>query len=219
MTYKLLDLFSGAGGAARGYQLAGFHVTGVDNRPQPRYCGDAFIQADALEYVAEHGREFDAIHASPPCQLWSRVGNHSRRAGKIYPDYISPIRPHLFALGKPFIIENVVGAPLVDPLLLCGSMFDPPLNVRRHRLFEVGFPIEPPIWPCRHALMGPRFEVYEHYKKRLTSTVRVNGGYTKGAAEAMQINWRTHKELVESIPPAYTEFIGRVLMQVLEHGR
>ena len=107
---RLLDLFSGAGGAARGYQLAGFHVTGVDNRLQPRYCGDAFIQADALEYVAEHGRDFDAIHVSPPCQGYSIMQNLPWLRGREYPLLILPTLEILEKLGKPFVLENVMGA-------------------------------------------------------------------------------------------------------------
>jgi site-specific DNA-cytosine methylase len=102
----LLDLFCGAGGCARGYQMAGFHVTGIDNRPQPRYAGDAFIQADALEYVAAHGHEYDCIHASPPCQAYS-VSANMPWVGE-YPQLIEPLRQLLISIGKPCVSAQVI---------------------------------------------------------------------------------------------------------------
>lgn len=215
---RLLDLFCGAGGAAMGYHRAGFtEIVGVDIKRQPRYPFK-FVLGDALEYVLEHGQEFDAIHASPPCQLYSIVANHSRASGTKYPDLVADTWWSCMALECPWVIENVPHAPLDITLMLCGSMFDPPMNIRRHRIFESNVVLEPPTWGCRHRLMGPRFELYEHYKKRLSSTVRVNGGFTKGADEAMGIDWMTHYELTQAVPPAYTEFIGRQLMKVLSGG-
>src|SRR5215472_2155359 len=110
---RLLDLFCGAGGATKGYQRAGFHVTGVDIEPQPRYCGDEFIQADALEVLAdlEFLAGFDVIHASPPCQAYSRTQRfHNVRHD--HPDLLPPTRARLIASGLPYVIENVEGAPL-----------------------------------------------------------------------------------------------------------
>lgn len=195
-----------------GYSRAGFEIVGVDVRPQKHYPFE-FHQADFFEYVKEHGQEFDAIHASPPCQAYSIVANHSRDTGTIYSDLVGNVWWALYGLDIPWVIENVPGAPLEIDLLLCGSMFDPPMSIRRHRIFESSFTLAPPMWPCRHRLMGPRFELYEHYRKRLSSTVRVNGGYTKGAAEAMGIDWMGHKELTQAVPPAYTEFIGSQLLR------
>src|SRR5208337_2039100 len=124
MRPRLLDLFCGAGGAARGYQLAGFCVLGIDNRPQKNYAGCWFHQADALEYVREHGREFDAIHASPPCQKFSVASALHRNNGKEYPDCLTPIREQLKKLSIPWIIENVFGAPMRPyTIMLCGPMF------------------------------------------------------------------------------------------------
>jgi hypothetical protein len=136
---RLLDLFCGAGGCARGYQRAGFYVVGVDNRPQPRYAGDEFVQADALEYVRDHGHEFDAIHASPPCQGYSDGANniHGRPTTRCR----SPTCARLLeATGLPYVIENVEGARkhMRDPVTVCGLSLG--LNVRRHRLFECNFP-------------------------------------------------------------------------------
>lgn len=112
---KLLDLFCKAGGAARGYMNAGFHVTGVDIVNQPRYGGDVFIQGDALEYVAAHGSSFDVIHASPPCQAHSDLQKQSKIN---YVDLIAPTRQILLGLGVPYVIENVEGAPLHDPVMM-----------------------------------------------------------------------------------------------------
>ena len=95
-------------------------------------------------------------------------------------------------------------------------MFDPPMDIRRHRLFEVNWPLETPMWPCRHGLLGPRFRLYENYRTFLSRTVRVNGGWTKGAAEAMEISWMTRYELTQAIPPRYTKFVGTQLMKVLD---
>jgi len=131
----LLDLFCGAGGAAMGYYRAGFDVVGVDNRPQPRYPF-TFVQADALEYCRAYGRYFAAIHASPPCQLYSRTAKILEGKGLInrHPDLVSPTRVALQATRCPYVIENVPGAPLINPVELCGTQFS--LRVYRHRLFE-----------------------------------------------------------------------------------
>jgi DNA (cytosine-5)-methyltransferase 1 len=139
--YRLLDLFCCEGGAGEGYRRAGFEVTGVDIEHRD-YKPGKFVQADALAYLLEHGHEYDAIHASPPCQAYSNGGNSARvRAQADRPRLIDPIRAALDALGKPYVIENVAGAVRVGALrcdvLLCGSMF-PGLAVQRHRAFELG---------------------------------------------------------------------------------
>src|SRR4051794_5410435 len=147
---RLLDLFCGAGGAARGYQRAGFHVVGVDNRPQPRYAGDEFVQADALEWDDFDG--FDAVHASPPCQLWAEG---SRWHGNSHPDLITPLRPLLEQSGLPYIIENVPEAPLRRDVVLCGTQFGlqaEGFEVRRHRAFELNWPLGTLVPPCQHQL-------------------------------------------------------------------
>lgn len=147
---RLLDLFCGAGGCARGYQMAGFHVTGVDINPQPRYAGDVFIQGDALEYCREHGREFDVIHASPPCQAFTAL--KSMWNSREHADLLTPTRDLLRELRRPYVIENVPGAPMENPIILCGSMFKlgcDDAELRRHRLFET-WPIWPLTPPCDH---------------------------------------------------------------------
>jgi C-5 cytosine-specific DNA methylase len=150
---RLLDLFAGAGGAARGYQLAGFHVTGIDINPQPRYAGDEFIQGDALEYLATADLSgFDAIHASPPCQAYANV-TAWRGQQSDHPDLVAATRDALNATGLPWVIENVPEAPIRPDLLLCGSQFG--LRVRRHRAFETSPRLFSLIAPCRHRDLLP----------------------------------------------------------------
>lgn len=204
---RLLDVFSGAGGAARGYQRAGFYVVGVDHKPQPRYAGDEFIQADALEFLAAHGTEYDAIHASPPCQRYMTGGTHR----KDHPDLVGPVREKLLAIGLPWVIENVPGAPLRRDLLLCGSMFGLPL--RRHRIFErsVGRSEQP---PCRHN--GKIVGVYGNPHGARGAWPSMRPSTPETWSEALGIDWMTPKELSQAIPPAYTEFIGKQLIAQLE---
>jgi DNA (cytosine-5)-methyltransferase 1 len=242
MTLRLLDLFSGAGGAARGYQQAGFYVVGVDINLQPRYAGDEFIQADALEFIAAHGHEYEVIHASPPCQVHSEM-TKGRWKDKLknHLDLIPAVRQVLIATGKPYIIENVEGAraELINPLLLCGTMFglcaSNEAQLWRHRYFETS----PILWfspaACRHEKQ-PAIGVYGGGQHPLRKTrVRKNTvigvyGSTGGQSNrdnksfygisdrklAMGIDWMTGKELNQAIPPKYTEFIGRELLRLLE---
>jgi DNA (cytosine-5)-methyltransferase 1 len=216
---RLLDLFCGAGGAAVGYHRAGFDVVGVDIQPQPNYPYRMSVR-DALE-VAEC-YTVDAIHASPPCQAFTAY----RRNGLVgeYPDLIQPTRELLQATGLPYVIENVVGAPLHDPVLICGSMFDPAMDIQRHRLFETNWPLEPLMWPCRHKLTGvDRFPGGRSVARTGKSTGLVRGTIEIGSwdiplarqQEAMGIDWMTLEELSEAIPPAYTEFIGAQLLAAI----
>lgn len=225
---RLLDLFCGAGGAGVGYSRAGFEVVGVDLNPMPHYPFE-FHQADALTYLAEHGQEFDAIHASPPCQAYS-VTKHSHSIA--YPELIEPVRDLLIEFGVPWVIENVVGAPLISPLVLCGTMFDLTaydpvteltLELRRHRLFESTANLAAPK-PCHHGVHQVGGVYGGGSSKR--SADRTDwpkgkpgrGGYTPRAAvrqTLMGIDWMNRDELSESIPPAYTEHIGRQLIEAL----
>lgn len=206
---RILDLFSGAGGAGMGYHMAGFEVVGVDINPQPHYPFE-FHQADALEYVLRHGKEFDAIHASPPCQRYSTM---TKRWGRedAHPDLIAPVRELLIESGKPYVIENVPGAPLIQPVLLCGSMF-PFLKVRRHRLFELSFYIL--TMTCEHASQKEVVGVYGHAGGR-SNRDNIKFYSTDDWRLAMRIGWMNGKELSEAIPPAYTQFIGTQLMEML----
>lgn len=206
---RLLDLFCCAGGAAMGYYRAGFDVVGVDIAPQPRYPFE-FHQADALEYLAEHGYEFDAIHASPPCQAYSMAGQQWRSAGKVYADLVQPTRELLDKIGKPYVIENVPGSPLHNPVTLNGPLFK--MRVRRTRLFETSFPmpltLRPPEEPStfrmgRPVLEGDVITPVGHFS---------NIDY---ARRVMDVAWMTGKEITQAIPPAYTEYIGKFLLEAL----
>lgn len=225
----LLDLFCGAGGCAAGYHQAGFDVVGVDNRPQPRYLlsgAKQFIQADALEYIAEHGAEYDAIHASPPCQRYSRTGNIGN-ARQEHPDLVGVVRDLLIATGRPYMIENVPGAPLQFPALVCGLALG--LGVKRHRLFESSIFLFGTICPTGHR--GDFMSVFGHGSTQRIGGkgwVTVYGGGAPAVADrrrradaelakkAMGIDWMTRDELSQAIPPAYTCWIGRQLLRVLE---
>ena len=206
---KLLDLFCGAGGSAMGYYRAGFDdITGVDNKPMPRYPF-RFIQADALEYLAEHGHEYDVIHASPPCQRYTRAQNASKNSGA-HPDLIEPIRNLLMLTKKLYVIENVIGAPLIDPKVLCGLSFG--LRVRRHRLFETNFFFLVPPDQCKnedyYVIFGNEVRERRHGEHAGRKN-KINEGRI-----AMGIEWMTRKELSEAIPPAYTEYIGKRILEV-----
>jgi DNA (cytosine-5)-methyltransferase 1 len=282
---RLLDLFCGAGGAAVGYQRAGFYVVGVDIAPQPRYAGDEFFQGDALEVLrllveqndrdealgvlplellrpveggggvgelvavkehrpfdtdhVRHGepptsgtspaykagsacQEFDAIHASPPCQAYSVANNIHGRTD--HPDLIAPTRELLEATGLPYVIENVPRAPLLPErtVTVCGLSLG--MNVKRHRLFETNFPVMVP--PCHSKHAGDWLLVFGHTVLERGTTVGVAKGggpvirrkhtTTARGREAMGIDWMNRDELSEAIPPTYTELIGHQLLAHLK---
>lgn len=198
-----------------GYHRAGFAVTGVDIKHQPRYPF-AFIQGDALEYCAAHGREYDVIHASPPCQAFSdlksmwNAGDHA--------DLLTPTRALLLSLGLPYVIENVEGAPMVNFITLCGTALGlgtGTAELRRHRRFE----IEPHILmvpPCSHGLKDRVIGVYGGHGRDRRRTVNTHDFSPADRCEAMGIDWMTGTELSQAIPPAYTYWIGRQLLAALE---
>jgi DNA (cytosine-5)-methyltransferase 1 len=214
---RLLDLFCGAGGAGMGYHRAGFDVTGVDINPQPHYPF-AFIQADALEYLAEHGHEFDAIHASPPCQRYSVANNIH---GHDHPDLLPATRDALIVAGRPWVIENVPGAPMPGAVVVCGLTLG--CNVKRHRLFESDRMLFGTGCPKGHP--GDWLLVFGHAVLERGHTIGVAKGggpvirrkhtTTARGREAMGIDWMNRDELSEAIPPAYTEHIGRQLLSHL----
>ena len=222
---RLLDLFCCEGGAAVGYDRAGFEVVGVDLEPRfaKRYPFE-FRQGDAIEFVKEHGHEFDVVHASPPCQRYS-ITNAARHE---YPDLIGPTRDALIATGKPWVIENVVGAPLIDATTLCWSMFckagsvidddGTPLRMERHRQFETNWTLHSPC-KCAHpkgvqvagSYGGARRDKWEakHVRK---------GGYVPSVAvqqELLGIDWMTQYGMYQSIPPVYSAYVGLKLMATL----
>ncbi len=216
---RLLDLFCGAGGAAMGYSWAGFDVVGVDLHPHLDFPF-TMVVADALDVLM--GRhplvrldQFDAIHASPPCQRYSTATGDNRQR---HPDLVGPVRELLAETGLPYVIENVPQAPLVDPIILCGSAFG--LRVRRHRAFESNIPIGGT--GCHHKEQGRPVGVYgqhpdRHQHLRPDGTER--GAKATSLAQgqrAMGIDWMDWPDLVEAIPPAYSLHIGR---QLLDHIR
>lgn len=199
---RLLDLFCCAGGTSAGYAEAGFEVEGVDIVPQPNYPY-TFHLADALEFPLEG---YDAIHASPPCQLYS-VARYIRKNS--HPDLVEPIRRRLRASGKPYVIENVPGAPLPASIILCGTMFG--LKVFRHRLFESNILLFAPC-ACKHE---------DSVKNGNMVSVFGNGDWRKNytierGSLAMGINWMTLKQLSQAIPPAYTTWIGGFLLDAVQ---
>jgi DNA (cytosine-5)-methyltransferase 1 len=218
---RLLDLFCGAGGAACGYHRAGFDVVGVDHVAQPNYPFE-FVQADALEYLGgllnHHSSleglldalDFDAIHASPPCQAYIRSGTVSRDGR--HPDLLGPTRDLLEEMGLPWVIENVPGAPMRPDAVLCGSMFG--LEVRRHRWFEFSWGEPVMTLACDHT--RPITGVYGNPHGRNGANPGMLPSDLATWSRAMGIDWMTTAELADAIPPAYTEFIGQ---QLLAHVR
>jgi DNA (cytosine-5)-methyltransferase 1 len=204
---RLLDLFSGAGGAAMGYHQAGFDVVGVDIAAQPHYPFE-FHQADALTFPLDG---FDAIHASAPCQRFTAYGRRRGVDRKRHLDLIGLTRIRLQATGLPYILENVEGAPLHNPIRLCGTSFGP--DLQRHRLFEsntalVGL-------PCDHDRNTSRWpQATNRQNRRRTIEIGVYRISLRDQRRAMCIGWMTLEELSQAIPPAYTRFIGE---QLLEH--
>lgn len=217
----LLDLFCCQGGAARGYHDAGFEVVGVDKNPQPRYPF-RFIEADVLELPPEWISTHDAVHASPPCQFATLL-KHAP-GGREHPNLIPATRDLLERAGRHYVIENVEPARehLLDPITLCGTMFGlgaQGCELRRHRLFETSFPLDVP--ECRHG-DGPVIGVYGGHARRRSARHGGRGtrdewvgGHAAAASKAMGADWMTLGGLSEAIPPAYTEHIGRYLMQAL----
>ena len=209
---RLLDLFCCAGGAATGYHRAGFNVVGVDHRPQPNYPFE-FIQADVMGLNAEFLSRFDAIHASPPCQAYSITAKIRDTADK-HPDLVEPVREMLKASGRPYVIENVVGAPLHDPILLCGTMFG--LRVYRHRLFECSFFILVPGHPTHRGGTNASRGYSSFANGAEMICLAGNNFVREDGAVAMGIDWETTRpELAQAIPPAYTQFLGARLMSLL----
>ena len=211
---RLLDLYCKAGGASKGYADAGFEVVGIDIKKQKRYPYE-FIQADCLEILQDmdYLRTFDVIAASPPCQTHSRTKHLRDAQGKSTDkvDLIPQTRQALIESGKPYVIENVPGAPLVNPVQFCGSSFG--LKVRRHRLFESSIEIVGSV--CNHKEQGKPVGIYGSMRDEIPQ-----GGHTAKTIEearaAMGIEWMIWGELVEAIPPRYTYEIGKQLLSMLQ---
>lgn len=223
----LLDLFCGAGGAGMGYHRAGFDVVGVDIEPQPNYPFE-FWQGDALQMIGGSVGSFDlsrfaAIHASPPCQAYSAGTGKERAAGKVYPDLLPGTRDGLEASGLPWVIENVPGAPMRADFVLCGSQFDLP-GLRRHRWFETSWEGFSFMQPCQHkgnavtvVGHGPNSNspLYLERRTRMKAGEDAEKWWWTMCCEAMGIDWMRRDELSEAIPPAYTEYMGGLLIEQL----
>jgi DNA (cytosine-5)-methyltransferase 1 len=220
---RLADLFCCEGGASTGYAEAGFEVVGFDLEPQPNYPFE-FVQLDVmtLDPFEDLFGNFDAVHASPPCQRFSDLAKRNAN-GDDWPDLVEPTRALLVASGLPYVIENVEGAPLHDPVVLCGTMF-PELRVIRHRLFETNWGLTAPAQHPKHPLVFTHDKRKAHYGKldQDTSFVQVTGGGNATLANkraAMGMPWASGHGCNEAIPPAYSEFIGRQLMAHLDEAR
>lgn len=210
----LLDLFCCEGGAGEGYRRAGLDVVGVDIEDKSKRNPHKFIQGDALEYLEAHGREYDVIHASPPCQSYSRSFRHM---AKPQPKLIDATLELLRNIGRPWIVENVVGAPLVNGcdlfgnhgVELCGTMFG--LRVYRHRIFQTSFPIGRPQ-PCNHSIkaMNP-------FKDEGWHRIREEFGAAKTPEavwrEEMGLHWMSKEGAREAVPPVFTEYVGREFLK------
>jgi DNA (cytosine-5)-methyltransferase 1 len=226
MKPKLLDLYCKAGGCSAGYAKAGFEVIGVDINPQPNYPFK-FIQANALEILKDEEfiSQFSAIAASPPCQAHSKARglSEARNGGKYgnHLDLIPETRELLIKTGKPYIIENVAGAPLNNPLKLFGSQFKN-LYTQRERWFESNIPLVEPEEPRQKMKTlsagngigedGSISIVGNGGVRGLNSKqIRLYWGFAMGG-----IDWMSRAELAEAIPPAYTEFLGKQLIDYLK---
>ena len=209
---KLLDLYCGVGGASAGYNKAGFDVTGIDLKHGKRYPYK-YIKGDVLLYLQDLDflRSFDIIHASPPCQTHS-ITQHLRNAqGKSTSklDLIPQTRAALIASGKPYVIENVPGSPLINPIQLCGSSFG--LQVRRHRLFESNMKLTGSV--CDHKAQGRPVGVYGSLNDQIPRGGKTATTIDEGR-DAMGMPWAIWTELVEAIPPAYSEYIGKQIINM-----
>lgn len=209
MKHRILDLFCCQGGAAAGYAAAGFDVVGVDLDDQPRYPYE-FYRADALAFLADNRdwirRTFAAVHASPPCQGYS---NTQRIQGNAHPDLVDRVRELLDWVGLPWVIENVEGAPLRDPITLCGARFG--LRTYRHRLFETGgeltltAPAHPEhTAPLRKMGRPPRDGDMIHAVGNFSGVSLVRDDWC--------VPWMNRDGIREAIPPAYTEWVGARLL-------
>jgi len=218
----VLDTYSCAGGMAMGYYLAGFDVVGVDIEAQPDYPFEHHV-GDAVQFIRDHGAEFDLIHGSPPCQAYTPLNAYNH---KVYPDLIAPTREAMLAIGRPYVIENVEAAApeLGAPTLLCGPMFN--LRVYRHRLFETNWNLVAPAHPTHTAICTRNGYLPTPEKPFMTITGgRHSRAWQNAACDAMSMPWikvpaggdikRGIREVCEAIPPAYAQWIGEQAAQML----
>lgn len=211
-----------------GYHRAGFDVVGIDVDPQPDYPFE-FIQGDALHFIdpmhplswQTYFKDYDAIHASPPCQRYSEGGRRYPEKQAQYPDLIAPTRDLLLRTGLPYVIENVIGArrELHDPVKICGRSVGLP-RLARHRLFETNWTLLVPACVCSSFKPGSTIGVYGDRPDGRQLNSRYPGARAaKGLAQAqevMEMDWTNWHGTKEAIPPRYTELIGLQLMQHLQ---
>lgn len=236
MTPRILDLYCGAGLVHDGLVAAGWDVTGVDLHPQRRYPGP-FIQADATALDLRFVRSFDAVWASPPCLRDTSLNASARREERAHsrpetahPDLIKPTRRLLKASGLPYVIENVATAPLIDPVVLCGSMFGlgagdggRRYHLERHRKFETNWELCPPA--CAH--QKPVVGIYGGHARVRAASAGGRGTkepWTRSGAEIMReamgvTRFLSVAEISQGIPPAYAEFVGRALLDHIDSLR
>lgn len=217
---NVLDLYCGAGGSTRGFQLAGCRVTGIDAAPQPHYVGNAFIQKNCLTVDIAYIRHFDFVIAGPPCQHYVPLANRHH-----HPDLLDPTRALLQEAGVPYVIENVMSSPIPRWIVLCGTMF-PTLRVIRHRKFEPspGLVIQQPYHITKQD--HPPVYSFDRRERRLQGldpddpnvyiTVAGNNASLSAMSEAMGIHWMTRPEIAQAIPPIYTTYIAKQVMECLE---
>lgn len=210
--YMIADLGCGAGGASWGYHLAGrLDVTGVDNVPQPRYPVKAkFALSDAMEFLERHGRKFHAFALSPPCQYYSDMSDCRPGLAETYPDLIPSWREAVQSFGVPYVIENVRGAPLKNPLMLCSARFG--REMYRHRFFESDFELTGPA----HQKHTVRASKAGHWEPGTYISVAGHCAPIEKARQVMGIQWMVRDELVEAVPPYFTEHIGHQLVAELD---
>jgi len=213
----LLDLFCGAGGCAMGYHRAGFNVVGVDLNPQPNYPF-RFIQGDAMAHLKRRWHRYDAIHASPPCQHFS-AGALQAGTRHEHLDLLNPTLDFLEGIETPWVVENVLPAAkryraMRADIVLCGTMFG--LGVFRHRAFQSNVPLaSPPHYKHRGKVGDGKYESVHGNPGGSSKRDGIKWGNVKAWRKAMDIDWMTAKELAQAIPPAYTEFIGKILIESL----
>lgn len=230
---RLLDLFCGAGGASMGYYRAGFEIAGVDIKPQPHYPFE-FHQADALTYSLEG---YDAYHASPPCQGYSIMLNLPWLKGRQYPKLIPLVRALFVATDKPYVIENVSGARYCRRLpeglqggYLCGQMFQ--LPIFRHRYFETNFAWFQPGHPKHEGHIKDGRKLGGRAREIIVRRTGQTYGFDRpecavghaamagvAARKALGTEWMDRDEASQAIPPAYTEYIGKYLIQAIERNK
>lgn len=206
----MLDLFAGGGGAGLGYRWAGFdRVIGVDvvDFAEEYSVAGEFHRMKWEEGLEKFGGIADMIHASPPCHRYSGMTKSRPGLAETKPDYIAAVREALIATDKPYVIENVVGAPLKDPSMLCCWSFG--YQTYRHRLFETSHPITPKEH-LPHLVRGSRSG---HWEPGTFISVAGHCDPIALARQVMAINWMRREELVEAIPPYMTEYVGKEMIR------